>query len=146
MVNGKDTVQEGELSDWAIAVVIVFDRTLNATEITLVEIWLAQLYGLTISSAPAPPPPPSPYPPEGLYNAALGQPTFAGRAISRSLYRTLPGPNASQLIFYDNSPGTPPRMPSVAVDGTWCVTVDMISSTNDCNFNMYILDRCALRN
>ena len=33
-----------ELSDWAVAAVVVFNRTLSAAEITTMESWLSQLY------------------------------------------------------------------------------------------------------
>ena len=46
-------------SDWAIAAAIVFNRTLSSAEITMMENWLSQLYGLTATvSAPYPPSPP----------------------------------------------------------------------------------------
>ena len=35
----------GEVSDWAIAAVIVFNRTISSSEIRSIEVWLANLYG-----------------------------------------------------------------------------------------------------
>ena len=47
-------------SDWAVAAAIVFSRTLSTVEITMMENWLSQLYGLTATvSAPYPPSPPA---------------------------------------------------------------------------------------
>ena len=40
-----------EDSDWAIAAVVVFDRTLSSHEINLMEIWLSKLYGLHVAEA-----------------------------------------------------------------------------------------------
>jgi hypothetical protein len=37
-----------EGSDWMVAEVIVYDRTLSASEYQAVELWLSSKYGITI--------------------------------------------------------------------------------------------------
>jgi hypothetical protein len=46
IVNGMHGASEG--SDWMVAEVIVYDRTLSASEYQAVELWLSSKYGITI--------------------------------------------------------------------------------------------------
>ena len=69
-----------ELSDWAVAAAVVFNRALSAIEITTMENWLSQLYGLTATiSAPYPPSPPA--------VAVTGQWLAGGRSTGGKIYR-----------------------------------------------------------
>ena len=67
-VNIHEWGQYGDSSDWAIAAVVVFNRTLSDAEISSVERWLAQLYRLSIRTTdPTKPPslpPTQPIPPQ----------------------------------------------------------------------------------
>ena len=82
----------GETSDWAIAAVVVYNRTLSATEIMSMENWLSQLYGFTATiSAPFPPPtPPSPPPPPFYYAGCYRDCALGGRALSKNLFWPFP--------------------------------------------------------
>ncbi len=44
--HGLGTVTWGESSDWAVAVILVYNRALNSTEYTAVENYLSTLYGI----------------------------------------------------------------------------------------------------
>ena len=50
-------VNVNEQSDWAIAAVIVYNRTLTSAEYNSVENWLSVAYSLTATITPPPPPP-----------------------------------------------------------------------------------------
>ena len=62
-------INQNEQSDWAIAAVIVFNRTLASDEYNSVENWLSVAYSLTatIMSPPSPPPVPPPMPPSPFF-------------------------------------------------------------------------------
>ena len=50
-------VNVNEQSDWAIAAVVVYNRTLTSAEYNSVENWLSVAYSLTATITPPPPPP-----------------------------------------------------------------------------------------
>ncbi|MEW5307693.1 MAG: hypothetical protein WDW36_010071 [Sanguina aurantia] len=61
-INGG-TASPAQNSDWNVAAVVVYRRTLNYGEIVQVENFLAKKYGLVMTQPPVPPSPPSSSPP-----------------------------------------------------------------------------------
>jgi hypothetical protein len=112
-----------EASDWAIAMILVYNRQLSGSEITTMESWINGIWPSTLLQPPPPPspPPPAPYSSPPVISGLVGY--YTGESWTGSQWSDLSGaenhvttlggtistatyPSTSKLYVYGNTGAT----------------------------------------